>query len=108
MVTTRDFIHAHHDRDISIREIAGPAGLSPYHFIRVFCKQTGLTPHAYFTQVRVRRAQYPMASGETPVQVAFGAGFFDQSYLTRHFKRVTGITPGRYLNHVQDVCINNC
>ena len=41
METARDFIHAHHDRDISIRELAGAAGLSPYHFIRVFREQTG-------------------------------------------------------------------
>jgi AraC-like DNA-binding protein len=107
LATARDLIHAHHDRDISIGELAGAAGLSPYHFIRVFHEQTGLTPHAYLTQVRVRRAQRLIASGETPVQSAIGAGFFDQSHLTRHFKRILGITPGRYRNCVQDAFIKN-
>lgn len=107
VATARDFIHAHHDQDISIRELAGAVGLSPYHFIRVFREQTGLTPHAYLTQVRVRQAQRLIASGETPVQSAIGTGFFDQSHLTRHFKRITGITPGRYRNCVQDATLKD-
>ena len=100
--TARDYIHAHHDRDVSVRELAAATGLSPYHFIRIFSRQVGLTPHAYLTQVRVQRAQQRLASGETPVQAAVAAGFFDQSHLTRHFKRIVGVTPGRYRNSVQD------
>ena len=38
-------------------ELAAATGLSPYHFIRIFRRQVGLTPHAYLTQVRVQRAQ---------------------------------------------------
>lgn len=100
--TARDYIHAHHDRDVSVRELAAATGLSPYHFIRIFSRQVGLTPHAYLTQVRVQRAQQLLASGETPVQAAVAAGFFDQSHLTRHFKRIVGVTPARYRNSVQD------
>jgi AraC-like DNA-binding protein len=98
----RDFIHAYHDRDISVRELAATTGLSPYHFIRVFSGGVGLTPHAYLIQVRVRRAQRLLLSGETPAQAALSTGFFDQSHLTRHFKRIVGVTPGRYRNCVQD------
>ncbi len=100
--TARDFIHAHHDRDISVRELAAATGLSPYYFIRVFNGQVGLTPHAYLTQVRVQHAQRLLLSGETPVQAAVSVGFFDQSHLTRHFKRIVGVTPGYYRNSVQD------
>ena len=39
-----------------------------------------------------RRMQNPLA-----------AGFFDQSHLSRHFKRIVGVTPGRYRNSVQDI-----
>jgi AraC-like DNA-binding protein len=97
-----DYIHAHYDRDISVRELAEVTGLSTFHFIRVFHRQMGLPPHAYLTQVRVRQARHLLSSGETPVQAAVGAGFFDQSHLTRHFKRILGVTPGRYRNSVQD------
>ena len=100
--TARDYIHAHHDRDISVRELATVTGLSPFHFIRIFRRQVGLTPHAYLTQVRVQQAQQLLASGETPVQAAVASGFFDQSHLTRHFKRIVGTTPALYRNSVQD------
>ena len=66
-----------------------------------------MTPHAYLTQVRVRRAQRLIASGETLIQSAIGADFFDQSHLTRHFKRILGITTGSYRNCVQDTFIKN-
>ena len=98
----RSFLHDHFDRDVSIRELAEAVGLSPFHFIRVFGKQTGLTPHAFLTQIRVKKAQDLLTAGESPGQAALGAGFFDQSHLTRHFKRITGITPGRFRNSVQD------
>lgn len=100
--TARAYIQAHYDRDISVRDLAALTGLSPYHFIRVFSGQIGLTPHAYLVQVRVQQARQLLATGETPSQAALSAGFFDQSHLTRHFKRILGVTPGQYRNSVQD------
>ena len=98
----REYIHAHHHRDISVCELAAAAGLSPYHFIRVFSRQLGLTPHAYLTQVRVQEARQRLLAGESPAETALPAGFYDQSHLTRHFKRIVGTTPARYRNSVQD------
>lgn len=100
--TAKAYIHAHYDRDISVGDLAAATGLSPYHFIRVFGGSTGLTPHAYLTQIRVSRARQLLGAGETPVQAAVASGFFDQSHLTRHFKRIVGTTPARYRNSVQD------
>jgi AraC-like DNA-binding protein len=100
--TALAYIHAHHASDISVRDLAAVSGLSPYHFIRVFNRQVGLTPHAYLTQVRVENARQLLHRGQTPVQTALATGFFDQSHLTRHFKRIVGTTPGRYRNSVQD------
>lgn len=100
--TAKAYIHAHYDRDISVGDLAAATGLSPYHFIRVFSGSTGLTPHAYLTQIRVGRARQLLGAGETPVQAAVASGFFDQSHLTRHFKRIVGTTPARYRNSVQD------
>jgi AraC-like DNA-binding protein len=105
--TARDYMHACHDRDISIRELAAITGLSPYHFIRVFSGQVGLTPHAYLIQVRVHQARRRLLAGEAPAQAAVSVGFYDQSHLTRHFKRILGVTPGRYRNSVQDTAIKN-
>ena len=96
------YIHDHFDRDVSIRELAAVVGLSPYHFIRVFRGRTGLTPHAFLTQLRVKKARELLSTGESPGQAAVRSGFFDQSHLTRHFKRITGVTPGHFRNSVQD------
>jgi AraC-like DNA-binding protein len=81
---------------VTLRDLAELAGLSSYHFLRVFRQAQGLPPHAYLIQARVRRAQDLLRRGTSAVDVALAAGFVDQSHLTRHFKRLTGVTPGTY------------
>jgi AraC-like DNA-binding protein len=81
---------------ISLRELSTCAGLSPFHFLRVFVHQFGLTPHAYLNQIRVREAKRKLSSGAPCAQVALDCGFCDQSHLARVFKRSTGVTPSRY------------
>ncbi len=61
-------------------------------------RRGGDAPHAYQTQVRVIRAKALLAAGRLPLaQVAAEVGFAHQSRLTRHFTRLVGVTPGRYL-----------
>lgn len=98
----RDYIEANYAEDLSIEQLSRVANLSPFHLIRVFRNHTGLPPHAYLTQVRVRRAKAFLARGWSIAPVAFETGFVDQSHLTRHFKRIVGVTPGQYSNIVQD------
>jgi AraC-like DNA-binding protein len=98
----RDYIEAYYGDDISIDHLAAVANLSRFHFIRVFRHQMGLTPHAYLTQVRVRRAKEFLTQGWPISAAAVETGFVDQSHLTRHFKRIMGVTPGQYRNIVQD------
>ncbi len=83
--------------------MAAVAGLSPYHFIRVFGRHTGQRLHAYLIQVRIHRARALLEEGQTVSAAACTVGFADQSHLTRHFKRLTGITPGKYRRIVQEI-----
>ena len=53
-------------------------------------------PHAYQTQLRVRHAKSLLQARLPIALVATEAGFYDQAHLTRHFKRIVGVTPGRY------------
>ncbi len=76
--------------------MAEQAGLSRYHFIRVFQNKTGLSPHAYLTQVRVNNARTQIESGLTLADAAFSSGFSDQSHMTRYFKSIYGVTPGKF------------
>jgi hypothetical protein len=70
--------------------------LVPFRMVRTFTRQIGLPPHAYLNQVRVNRAKQLLANGEPIALVAYETGFADQSHLTRHFKRLFGLTPGQY------------
>jgi AraC-like DNA-binding protein len=97
----RDFIEAHYPENIPLDTLAGLAGLSPFHFVRVFQKETGLPPHAYLRQVRLRRAKEMLGRGESISSTAQGTGFVDQSHLNRWFKQHWGVTPGQYRNSVQ-------
>jgi AraC-like DNA-binding protein len=98
----REFIEDYYTEDISIKQLAGLVHFSPFHLIRVFRETVGMPPHAYLTQVRVRRAKQLLAQGRPIAQVALETGFVDQSHLNRYFKRIFGVTPGQYSKSVQD------
>ncbi|KPF66000.1 hypothetical protein IP69_16150 [Bosea sp. AAP35] len=90
----RDLMEARHDEDLSLAEIARICGLPRHHLIRAFRRETGLTPHAWLVDVRVRRARDRLRRGEAPGAVAAATGFSDQAHLTRAFKARLGVTPG--------------
>ncbi len=92
----REWLDAHSDHNVSLAELAALAGLSPYTLVRAFGREVGVPPHRYQTCVRVNRARRLLAAGETIVDVVYQTGFCDQSHLTRSFKRLLGVTPGRY------------
>ncbi len=100
--SARDYIESHFQDAVSLEEIASISHLSAFHLIRVFQQEVGLCPHAYLTQVRVERARALILRGWTLASAAAETGFTDQSHLTRHFKRILGITPGQYRNSIQD------
>ncbi len=80
----------------TLDELAAAAGMSPFALLRAFRDATGLPPHAYLNQLRVRLARRLLDAGLPPADVAAEAGFADQPHLTRHFKRVVGVPPGAY------------
>lgn len=70
-------------------------------FLRKASSTTGLPPHTYLIQTRVKKALENIAAGRQIARAACEVGFTDQSRLTRHFKRKTGFTPGQYRKIVQ-------
>jgi len=96
------YLDHHFPEDLSVDTLAGIACLSPYHFIRTFARQTGLTPHAWLMQLRARKAGALLSRGLPIADAALQCGFADQSHLSRIFKRLWGYTPGQYRNSVQD------
>ncbi|VWB62092.1 AraC family transcriptional regulator [Burkholderia lata] len=90
-------IDASFAQPLNLDTLAAVAGLSVSRFTARFRSETGLSPHRYLCLVRVRRAQDLLRAGLAPSVVATDVGFFDQSHLCRHFRRVLGITPRDYV-----------
>jgi AraC-like DNA-binding protein len=78
---------------LRLDELAAEAGLSAFQLIGLFKRSVGLTPHAYLTQLRLGHACRLLRHGQPIAEAALAAGFYDQSALTKHFKRCYGITP---------------
>jgi AraC-like DNA-binding protein len=84
------------DQPVPLAELASVAGLTRFDLVRRFRQQTGLTPHAFQTNLRIRRARGMLGAGEPIARVAAACGFADQPHLTRTFRRAVGVTPGRF------------
>jgi AraC family transcriptional regulator len=92
-----EFIEENHEQDLALAEMAGAAGVSPFHFAREFKKATGLAPHQYLIKVRIERAKGWLTKSELPiVEVGLRTGFNNQSHFTRLFHKLTGLTPKAY------------
>jgi transcriptional regulator GlxA family with amidase domain len=65
-----------------------------HHFARQFKQSVGVTPHHYLTQKRLELAQALLTKTELPLsEIAYAAGFSDQSHLARHFRHTLSTTP---------------
>jgi AraC-like DNA-binding protein len=79
--------------DLRLEAMASAVGLTSFQLIGLFKRTVGLTPHAYLTQLRLDRARHFLVHGLPIADAANACGFYDQSALTKHFKRYYAITP---------------
>jgi AraC family transcriptional regulator, regulatory protein of adaptative response / methylated-DNA-[protein]-cysteine methyltransferase len=77
-----------------LAELAASAGLSPYHFHRVFKAITGVTPKAYAAETRARRAAVKLRTAETVTEAIYDAGFNSSSRFYENTDARLGMTPG--------------
>lgn len=77
-----------------LEEMAALVGVSRFHLLRAFQKETGLSPRQWAMQLRTCRARGLLRAGVPATEVAHALGFADQSHLNRHFRAAYGITPG--------------
>lgn len=92
----REILHESLVDPPALDDLAGAVGAGTFQLARAFRAATGLPPHAYLNQVRVREARRLLDAGLRPAEVAARTGFADQAHLTRHFKRTVGVPPGAY------------
>jgi len=99
--TARSFLLDHWADNVSLEDLVGVTGVGRFRLVRAFHAAVGLPPHAYQIRVRVARAMTMIRTGLPLVEVAASTGFADQSHLARHFRRITGVAPGRYRQAVR-------
>ncbi len=91
------FVESDAARPVQLQDLAAIAGMSKYHFLRVFRRLTGVTPHQYLISARMRRAALGLASSRRPVlAIALDSGFGDLSTFNKRFRATFGLTPTRY------------
>lgn len=94
----REFVDTHLDFDLTVECMAAEAGISPFHFSRLFRASFGMPPYRYVLQMRIARAAYLLRAekGRTVADIALAVGFASQAHLTHAFKSQMGQTPGRW------------
>jgi AraC-like DNA-binding protein len=91
-----DCIHDQYAERLTLEMLATAAGLTRGALLRGFQREVGMPPYSYLTQVRIDKAKRLLLAGHPIATVAQSVGFADQSHLTRHFKRLVGVTPGLF------------
>ena len=89
------FIQVHYDRKLTLEELADLAGLSKYHFARVFKTATGMTVTAFVNRVRCRNARKLLLERVPVNRAALLCGFENQSYFARTFRKIIGCLPSQ-------------
>lgn len=97
------YLHDHIATGVRLRPLADLCGVTAFRLIRSFQRVVGVSPYAYFVQLRVNRAQAMLCEGSSVSDVVYACGFSDQSHFTRVFKRSIGVPPGSYVRAVRKV-----
>ncbi len=91
------WIDANSHRAIDLDVTAEQAGLSTFHFLRLFSAVLGVTPHQYLVRSRLRHAARRLADDDSPItDIAYDVGFGDLSNFVRSFHRAAGASPLKF------------
>lgn len=91
------YISRHLCEPLDVKTLSSRLSMSPYHFIRIFKRETGFTPHQYVMHARLSAARYLLANTALPVkEICFQTGFSSESVFCTAFRRAQGCSPARY------------
>jgi AraC-like DNA-binding protein len=98
IIKAYEYIQNHFQEQFILGDLATQAGMTIFHFNRLFVKSYGIPPHALLLQLRTKKAQELMFNDHTdPCGVGLELGFYDQSHFIRNFKKHVGATPLHFL-----------
>ena len=96
-VEAAHWIEANSHRQINLDATANQAGISAFHFLRLFANVLGVTPHQYLVRSRLRQAARMLADEDIAVtDIAYDVGFADLSNFVRTFHRAAGLSPSAF------------
>ena len=97
LLLVTDYINDNITSEIKLSDLANLAGISQYHFSRLFKKSLGISPNQYLIKQRVERAKSLLKKSDLSVtEVAFSCGFNSHSHFGKYFRQFTGFTPKQY------------
>jgi AraC-like DNA-binding protein len=93
MLCARNYLLDNFRRDVTSEELSDACDLSPFHMIRSFRRQFGITPRQFLISHRISMAKRQIRSGSSVAAAAYSTGFADQSHLNRYFKKFMNYNP---------------
>lgn len=98
------YINEHLDQSITLESLAQRASMSPFHFSRVFKRETGYTLREYLINTRINAACYYLRTTQMPLKEITGrCGYAGESTFCTVFKRITGMTPQAYRHQKEKI-----
>jgi AraC-like DNA-binding protein len=93
-----EYIRVHFRDDISLQQLSSLVNLNPYHLIRLFKRNTGLSPYDYLLVTRTEYGRQLLRSGYAVKDAATASGFYDTSHFSRSFRKFAGVSPKFFLS----------
>jgi len=88
------YIDEHISENISVESLSIHAGISKYHFIRLFKSTFGISPYQYQKRRRLEYARFELLEGIPVSDVALSCGFSDAPAFSKAFRQAFGQSPG--------------
>lgn len=101
LLIAREFIESAHTEPLALREVARQAGLSPYHFLRLFHRAFDETPHQYATRLRLTHAKQLLSRGVPVTEACLEVGYSSIGSFSSLFTREEGLSPLAYQRRVR-------
>jgi len=96
-----DLLETHLDEEFSLDRLAREAGVSEFHFCRLFKKTTGFAPSGYFIRMRMEKARRLLReTTKSVIEVGLDVGYSSPSHFAHIFRREVGVAPSDYRGHV--------
>lgn len=92
-----EFLKENYQNEYDLKTVAGAAGLSPYHFTRIFKEEVGETPKKFFIRTKIEKIKEKLSDRDLSISRAFSeCGLDYNGYYAKLFKKMVGVTPSQY------------